>query len=651
MTTEWTTLATHLVTQIWTSLFNGRLLLVASLFVFCASGNASEVSFEVSGVSDELRANVRSHLEAFSIGRQSDASEKDFDGILSDAIEKAGAALRPFGYYRPEVKGSIRTKDDGDIVVRIDVDVGPPLLVDEVNIRVTGDGSEIASLREWQATWPLSKGSIVDQQVWEERKQFAIDAAEKDGYLGAEFLVHQIDVDLESYRATISLTLDTGDLFVFGNIEFGEHILKPGIVEYIQRFEEGDPYNRRLLDKFRVDLWKAGYFTGVDVEEFERPDASPPVVDLKVQLETSTRNTYQGSVGVGSDTGTRLQAQWDRHPISRNGDKLDVGIGWQEQDNEYSLRSTYRLPRSHRAREYWIGDLIIKHESIDLDVRRSADEDFIRIAKGSSDERHLRVGRLHVRNFKLGEQQAFETLFVQGLSASSALTPLETVPDLLALAGSPEAQRLLKSTDKTISVGFDYDLVAVNGKSWETKGHRERGWIFASSKSFGSDRDFLQAYVSTRRSYLKGDRWKVIVRAEAGYSDSKVSEYDIDVGSESMRLSVTDLPGFYRFRAGGTNSVRGYGFEELSDNHIGSNNIFSASAEVEMKFLDDWSAALFIDIGNAFNDWSNPEMKKGVGVGLRWYSIAGPIRVDVAQALDLTDRPWRIHFNIGTPLL
>jgi translocation and assembly module TamA len=36
---------------------------------------------------------------------------------------------------------------------------------------------------------------------------------------------------------------------------------------------------------------------------------------------------------------------------------------------------------------------------------------------------------------------------------------------------------------------------------------------------------------------------------------------------------------------------------------------------------------------------------------VRWYSIAGPIRIDVAQALDLEDRPWRIHFTIGTPLL
>jgi translocation and assembly module TamA len=70
-----------------------------------------------------------------------------------------------------------------------------------------------------------------------------------------------------------------------------------------------------------------------------------------------------------------------------------------------------------------------------------------------------------------------------------------------------------------------------------------------------------------------------------------------------------------------------------------------------MKFLENWSAALFIDIGNAFNSWSDPELKKGVGLGVRWYSIAGPIRVDVAQASDLADKPWRIHFTIGTPLL
>ena len=235
--------------------------------------------------------------------------------------------------------------------------------------------------------------------------------------------------------------------------------------------------------------------------------------------------------------------------------------------------------------------------------------------------------------------------------SSDELRPLDAELELELLTNDPELPRLLKGSDKAVSIGVDYDLVSVNGKAWETRGHRERGWLFGSSKSFGSDRDFLQAYVSTRRSYLKGERWKFIVRAEAGYSEAKVDNYDLTIDGRIVPLSATTLPNFYRFKAGGSDSVRGYGFEELSNNHIGSNHLVSASAEVEMKFLEKWSVALFFDIGNAFNDWSAPELKKGVGVGVRWYSIAGPIRVDVAQALDLVDRPWRLHFTIGTTLL
>jgi len=68
-------------------------------------------------------------------------------------------------------------------------------------------------------------------------------------------------------------------------------------------------------------------------------------------------------------------------------------------------------------------------------------------------------------------------------------------------------------------------------------------------------------------------------------------------------------------------------------------------------FRPNWSLAAFFDVGNAFNDWSNIDLKKGAGVGIRWYSIAGPIRVDIAQGIDHPDKPWRIHFTIGTSLL
>lgn len=620
-------------------------------FVF-ANYAVAEIRYEVSGVNERLAANVGSHLHAFKIGRPSEVHGKNAERIVLDAEERVRAALRPYGYYAPHLKVSIDDADTESPVVRVHVDPGPPIKIESALVDVVGDGADVGSLVEWRSTWPLAEGQILDQAVWRERKAFAEEAADQAGYLSAEFAEHALEIDLKRNVATLRLVLDTGPRYYFGDIEFGRHVLKDGIVEYIARFEKGDPFSRRLLDKFRIDLWKTGYFTNVEVREVRRREANPPSVDLKVETETINRNYYQGSLGVGSDTGMRVQAQWSKHPMSSNGDRLDLGIGWQEQDDEFSLRSFYRLPRRERVRQFWTADLLLRNENLDLEVKRAPeDEEFVQIANGKVDEYHLRLGRLKVRNFKSGEQQAFETMFVQGLSGQRELVPYPAFPQLVAIAEDPVTGKFLKGIDSTYSFGFDYDLVAVNGKGWETRGHRERAWIFTSSKTFGSDLNFTQAYLSTRRSYLYGDRWKFILRAEVGYTDADVDEFTIMANGQPSDLSVTRLPNFYRFKAGGNSSVRGYGFEELSNNLIGSNHIITASAEVEMKFLQKWSAAAFFDIGNAFNRWSSPELRKGAGVGLRWYSIAGPIRVDFARALDIEGRPWRLHFTIGTPLL
>ena len=381
----------------------GRSVAVAVivLLVF-GNGNAAELDYEVTGVSDPLLSNVLNHIQAFSLTRQSDVSEDDFDSIVSDAIQKSEAAMRPYGYYQPKITGRVIPKGEGNVAIRLEIKPGPPVVIDQVSIQLAGPGAERSALKAWRNSWPLTKGVKLDQMVWEERKQFALDLAERNGYLAAEYSDHRLELDLDTNRANLFLTLETGERFVFGKIDFGEHVLKPGIVKYIPRFREGDPFSRRLLDHFRMDLWKSGYFTEVVVEETPRPDANPPVVDLTTRFETTTRNTYQGSVGVGSDNGVRLQAQWGKHPMSANGDRLDIGAGWQELGDEFSVRATYRLPHRNRAREFWASDLILKHEGIDLDIRETQDDDFIRMASGVLDERHLRVGRLKLRNFKSG---------------------------------------------------------------------------------------------------------------------------------------------------------------------------------------------------------------------------------------------------------
>jgi translocation and assembly module TamA len=242
----------------------------------------------------------------------------------------------------------------------------------------------------------------------------------------------------------------------------------------------------------------------------------------------------------------------------------------------------------------------------------------------------------------------FGTAFVQYLNSQQEYEPVlaAQAPALLN-----DYSHLLKFSNDVFSLGYDADLVDVRGRGFDTQGRRDRAWFFVSDEAFGSDIGFTQAYFSTRRVYRRGERFKVLLRGEIGYTDAKVENLTIDVGGLPMDLSVTHLPNFYRFKAGGSQSVRGYGFETLNNNDVGSNNIFTASVEAEMLIRNNWAVAAFFDIGNAFNDWDNPDLYKGIGLGVRWYSIAGPIRIDIAQALDFEDKPWQLHFTIGTPLL
>ena len=435
-----------------------------------------------------------------------------------------------------------------------------------------------------------------------------------------------------------------------GNIDFGEHVLKPGIVESIPRFETGEYYRATLLDNLRLDLLATGYFTEVEVRESRNETTEPPSVDLAVELQTDFRNRYQGAVGFGSDTGIRLQTNFSRHPMSARGDRLDIGLGWREVDDETALRATYRIPRPGRQRHYWLVDSTARAENRDLEVKRSdEDKDFIQIANGNIEDLHVRFGELAIRNRQGGDEQIFTTLFGQVLTTRNEYDVGESVAGFSIQEG--DIDNVVRGSDTAASVGFEVRWADVHGKGYDIRGKRDTFWAFTSLYTENDGSDFTQLYASMRRIWRVGDRFKFLLRGEIGYTDSRVDEVSLEIGETPLELSVTRMPTFYRFRTGGSASVRGYGFEQLSDNDVGSNHIVTASVEGEYRFLEKWSAALFFDIGNAFNEWDDPDLKRGAGIGIRWYSIAGAVRIDYAQAMDFQGRPWRLHITIGTPLL
>ena len=109
-----------------------------------------------------------------------------------------------------------------------------------------------------------------------------------------------------------------------------------------------------------------------------------------------------------------------------------------------------------------------------------------------------------------------------------------------------------------------------------------------------------------------------------------------------------------RFFAGGDQSIRGYSYNSLSPLSnkgylTGGQVLAVATAEYNYEILKDVRLGVFSDVGNAYDtSFSNPT-KIGVGVGVRWASPIGQVRVDVATGIREENRPIKLLFFIGTP--
>jgi translocation and assembly module TamA len=199
------------------------------------------------------------------------------------------------------------------------------------------------------------------------------------------------------------------------------------------------------------------------------------------------------------------------------------------------------------------------------------------------------------------------------------------------------------STAVMLTGGASWERTRTNNRVFPTSGLRTRLDLVGGYKIFFFTETFGQARASGKLIRSLGERMRLITRAEVGHTFTK---------------SFRTLPPTLRFIAGGDQSVRGYGYYTLGPRDelgqvIGGPNMFTGSIETDYRVLPKWAVAAFFDAGNANTGWSFA-LKKGTGVGVRWISPIGLIRVDGAYALDepgeVGAKRWRIHFSMGPDL-
>jgi translocation and assembly module TamA len=480
---------------------------------------------------------------------------------------------------------------------RLNIDPGAPVLLRNVDISLTTPPEEPADFADITSTTTLVPGAQLRHSDYETLKESLQVRAAERGYVEAAFSKSSIEVWPEEHAADISLQYDSGPRYSFGPIRQEQELLEPGLIDAFLEFETGMPYDSRLLNKAYNDLSLSGYFGRIELlPEYER--AEDKQIPVRVMLEPADRIEYTVGVGFSTDTGPRVRAGYHNRRVNQRGHrfKSDVGVSSVIQ----GITAEYRKPLADPRSEWLSYTAALSNEDTD-----TFDSDTARVGV----RRSKRLGRNWMRTLSL--DLSYDRFDVSDESSRTRLV-------LPAIA---------------------FDHKRADRDILPTRGRRLGIELRGTSESLGSDTSFVQAIIGGRivRSVWPGGR--LLARATIGFTSK--SEFD-------------ELPPSVRFFAGGDESVRGFGYETLGPkdelgNVIGGSNLLVASVEYEHRLRGNFYGAVFVDAGNAFDD-VDVDAAVGAGLGLKWVSPVGPLRVYLAHPLNKSDRSVRLHIRLGADL-
>jgi translocation and assembly module TamA len=565
-----------------------------------AAAPKERIEIKIDGVPDDMANNVRSYLTLSRYLTREDLTDPQVRRLADRAVDEAADALRPFGYYAPTIR-SRTSRDDPKWIVRLKIDPGEPVLMQDVDVEIIGAGATDKALKRIAVETPLRPGARLDHASYETLKATLLRTARDRGYLDATLTRRELIVNPTDLTADAGITLETGGRYEFGAITLDQDVINDDLLRGYLRFATGQPYSPELLNATQFALEDSNYFSTVVVSPGER-DRESLTVPIKIHVEPIKRNRYGINAGYGTDTGVRGQFTWDNRLVNTRGHRARVELTVSEVRSEALAR--YVIP---------VGDPSLEKLEFTLAY---VNED---IGDLKSERTELTGGLTQV----FGKWQ--QVMFLK-LNDERTIYPDGRADDALLLIP-----------------GISYASLPPNFLTGWVRDAAYYVELSGSPATLGSDASYLRFYGRAERVWPIRGPWHVRGRAEFG--TSWVDDFSA-------------LPASQRFFAGGDRSVRGFALNSLSpplppsDVKAGSSgqggggeHKVVGSIELERDFPRNFRGAVFFDTGNAFNDWSTP-LEYSVGVGVRWRLPMLMIGFDVAQALSQSDLKPRFHLNI-----
>ena len=544
-----------------------------------------------------------------------DADPEVLDGAARATRERrlrkeAVELLATAGYFSPRIELRAGAAQDGPV---LQVDPGVQATIGEVRIEIRGALGDDRR-QGLVADWTLPAGAAFGQSAWDEAKQGLLRELASIDHAHARLLSSQAEVDVDAARVALALVYDAGPRVRYGQLTLVglQRYAAPLVEKYTQALRAGRPYRQDDLLNAQTALQNTPYFASVSVDLGAAPgaadagegDAEGEVgegaaadeVVLPVIVTVRERAPFHVALGAGvsSNTGARVEANFRNADFFNRAWELNSGVRI-EQLRQVAFADVFLPPDGGNRRDSF-GAVAENSDIQGLAIERTA----------------LAVARVQTRG---------------------------SVEQRLGLNWQYEQQ----SPDGAVS-SINHALTATAGWVWRhaddprdaAEGIVAQLQLGASSKALLSDQNFLRTYFRYSQGIPLGKNDSVLLRGELGVT---------------LAPSRQGIPQDYLFRAGGSNSVRGYDYLSLGVQEgsatVGGRYLLALSGEYTHWIDSQWGVATFVDAGQAADDRDLFTLALGYGVGARWKSPAGPLAVDLAWGQ--SSRELHLHFSLAIP--
>ncbi|HHP2702724.1 TPA: autotransporter assembly complex protein TamA [Citrobacter freundii] len=566
--------------------------------LLCLSGSAAaaNVRLQVEGLSGPLEKNVRAQLSTI----QSDEVTPDrrFRARVDDAIREG---LKALGYFEPTIDFELRPPPaKGRQVLIAKVTPGEPVLIGGTEVILRGGARTDKDYLDLLKTRPAI-GTVLNQGDYDNFKKSLTSVALRKGYFDSEFNKSQLGIALERRQAFWDIDYNSGERYRFGHVTFEGSQIRDEYLQNLVPFKEGEEYESKDLGELNRRLSATGWFNSVVVApEFDKAHKTK-VLPLKGVVSPRTENTIETGVGYSTDVGPRVKTSWKKPWMNSYGHSLttSASISAPEQVLDFS----YKMPLlKNPLEQYYLVQGGFKRTDLN---------------DTEQDSTTLAVSRYW--DLSSGWQRAIN----------------------LRWSLDHFTQGNVTNTTMLLYPGVMISRTRSRGGLMPVWGDSQRYSIDYSNTAWGSDVDFsvFQAQnVWIRTLY---DRHRFVMRGNLGWIET--GDFD-------------KVPPDLRFFAGGDRSIRGYKYKSISpegsDGKLkGASKLATGSLEYQYNVTGKWWGAMFVDSGEAVSDIRRSDFKTGAGVGVRWQSPVGPIKLDFAVPVgDKDEHGLQFYIGLGPEL-